>query len=186
MNAGGRRIMAHPFAPEYRASGVLLPVTSLPSRYGIGDFGPSARAWIDRLSEAKQSWWQALPLGPTGYGNSPYSSLSSFAGNELLISPDGLIEDGLLRGSDCEGSAPPGGAIDYPVVFTFKRRLLETAWVNFTTGARRDLRASLDQFCNEQRHWLDDYALFRALKAAHDGAPYLDWPLELVKRTPEA
>ena len=77
MNGGDKRIIAHPFPPEYRASGVLLPVTSLPSRHGIGDFGPSASAWIDRLSEAKQSWWQALPLGPTGYGNSPYSSLSS-------------------------------------------------------------------------------------------------------------
>src|SRR5215472_5900706 len=186
MNTGGQRIMAHPFPPEYRASGVLLPVTSLPSRYGIGDFGPSARAWIDRLSEAKQSWWQALPLGPTGYGNSPYSSLSSFAGNELLVSPDELIEDGLLQASDCEGSGPAGATIDYPAVFTFKRRLLETAWTNFGTGARPDLRASLDQFCHEQRHWLEDYALFRALKAARGGAPYLDWPLELVKRAPDA
>jgi len=114
MNGGDKRIIAHPFPPEYRASGVLLPVPSLPSRHGIGDFGPSASAWIDRLSEAKQSWWQALPLGPTGYGNSPYSSLSSFAGNELLISPDRLIEDGLLRAIDCEDSAPAGAAIDTP------------------------------------------------------------------------
>jgi 4-alpha-glucanotransferase len=185
MNGGGERLMPQPFPPEYRASGVLLSVTSLPSRYGIGDFGPTAYAWIDRLSEAKQSWWQALPLGPTGYGNSPYSSLSSFAGNELLISPDGLVEDGLLQASDCEASAPPGAAIDYPAVFTFKRRLLETAWANFSGGARPDLRASLDQFCDEQRHWLEDYALFRALKAKHGGAPYLDWPTELVKRTPD-
>jgi len=182
----GERIIAHPFPPEYRASGVLLPVTSLPSRYGIGDFGFSACAWIDRLSEAKQSWWQALPLGPTGYGNSPYSSLSSFAGNELLISPDRLIEDGLLRASDCEGNAPAGAAIDYPAIFTFKRRLLETAWTNFSGGAHPDLQPSLDQFCHEQRHWLEDYALFRALKAKHGGACYLDWPLELVKRTPQA
>jgi 4-alpha-glucanotransferase len=183
---GGERIIAHPFPPEYRASGVLLPVTALPSRYGIGDFGPSAYAWIDRLSEAKQSWWQALPLGPTGYGNSPYSSLSSFAGNELLISPDSLMEDGLLHASDCEGSAPAGSAIDYPAVFTFKRRLLETAWANFSGGARPDLRASLDQFCDQQRHWLEDYALFRALKVRYQGASCLDWPLELAKRTPDA
>jgi 4-alpha-glucanotransferase len=186
MNGGDKWIIAHPFPPEYRASGVLLPVTSLPSRHGIGDFGPSASAWIDRLSEAKQSWWQALPLGPTGYGNSPYSSLSSFAGNELLISPDRLIEDGLLRAIDCEDSAPAGAAIDYPAVFTFKRRLLEAAWTNFSGGARPDLRASLGQFCHEQRYWLEDYALFRALKARYEGASYLDWPLELVKRTPEA
>ena len=99
----------------------------MPSRYGIGDFGPSAYAWIDRLSEAKQSWWQALPLGPTGYRNSPFSSPSAFAGNELLISPDGLMEDGLLQASDCEVSAPADAAIDYSAVFNFKRRLLETA-----------------------------------------------------------
>ena len=83
----GRAIMSAPFPPEYRASGVLLHVTSLPSRYGIGDLGPSARAWIDRLADAGQSWWQSLPLGPAGYGNSPYQPLSSFAGNELLVSP---------------------------------------------------------------------------------------------------
>ena len=90
-----------PFPPGYRASGVLLHVTSLPSPYGIGDLGPAAFAWVDRLHEAGQRWWQALPLGPTGYGDSPYQCLSSFAGNELLISPDGLIDDGLLRAADC-------------------------------------------------------------------------------------
>src|SRR5262245_19892089 len=79
-----------PFPADYRASGVLLHITSLPSRYGIGDVGPTAVAWIDRLHEAGQSWWQALPLGPTGYGDSPYQLLSSFAGNALLISPDWL------------------------------------------------------------------------------------------------
>ena len=93
-----------PFPPEYRASGVLLHVTSLPSRHGIGDLGPSARAWVDRLADAGQSWWQSLPLGPTGYGNSPYQPLSSFAGNELLVSPEDLIEDGLLCPEDCAGS----------------------------------------------------------------------------------
>src|SRR3974377_2432788 len=86
-----------PFPPGYRASGILLHVTSLPSRYGIGDLGPSAYQWIDRLHQAGQSWWQALPLGPAGYGNSPYQLLSSFAGNDLLISPDGLFSDGLLE-----------------------------------------------------------------------------------------
>ena len=90
------------FPPEYRASGLLLHVTSLPSPYGIGDLGPSAFSWIDRLHDAGQGWWQSLPLGPTGYGNSPYQSLSSFAGNGLLISPEGLISDGLLRTSDCD------------------------------------------------------------------------------------
>jgi 4-alpha-glucanotransferase len=92
-----------PFPPDYRASGVLLHVTSLPSPYGIGDVGAAALAWIDHLHDAGQSWWQALPLGPTGYGDSPYQSLSSFAANVLLVSPDWLIEDGLLRVSDCRG-----------------------------------------------------------------------------------
>src|SRR4029453_2802089 len=86
-----------PFPPAYRASGVLLHVTSLPTPYGIGDLGPAAGAWIDRLHETGQTWWQALPLGPTGYGDSPYQSLSSFAGNPFLISPDWLIEDELVK-----------------------------------------------------------------------------------------
>src|SRR6476646_7846755 len=108
MNDDSRRMICSSFPPEYRASGVLLHVTSLPSKYGIGDVGPAALAWVDRLHEAGQTWWQALPLGPTGYGNSPYQSLSSFVGNALLISPDSLIEDGLLRESDCDGvSFPP-------------------------------------------------------------------------------
>src|ERR1700761_204110 len=102
-----------PFPPDYRASGILLHVTSLPSPYGIGDIGPPAFFWVDRLHEAGQRWWQALPLGPTGYGNSPYQSLSSFAGNGLLISPDLLIEDGLLRPGDCEGPSFPATAVDY-------------------------------------------------------------------------
>src|SRR4030095_1804106 len=97
MKDDSRPISLPPFPAEYRASGVLLHVTSLPTRYGIGDVGPGALAWIDRLHEAGQSWWQALPLGPTGYGDSPYQALSSFAGNGLLISLDSLIADGLSR-----------------------------------------------------------------------------------------
>jgi 4-alpha-glucanotransferase len=175
-----------PFPTEYRASGVLLHVVSLPSPYGIGDVGPAALAWVDRLHEAGQSWWQALPLGPTGYGNSPYQSLSSFAGNELLISPDGLIEDGLLRASDCEGNSFSAAVIDYDAVIPFKHRLLETAWANSSAGARRDLRPLFDQFCHDQVHWLEDYALFRALKAEHNNAYYLEWPADLVRRVPAA
>jgi len=120
MSDDGRRLMLPPFPPGYRASGVLLHVSSLPSPYAIGDIGPAALAWVDCLHEAGQSWWQALPLGPTGYGNSPYQSLSSFAGNELLVSPDGLIEDGLLRTRDCEGKSFSAGSVDYDAVIPFK------------------------------------------------------------------
>jgi 4-alpha-glucanotransferase len=135
MSDDSRRTHLPPFPPDYRASGLLLHVTSLPSPYGIGDVGPAALAWVDRLHGAGQSWWQALPLGPTGYGDSPYQPLSSFAGNGLLISPDWLIEDGLLRASDCAGQSFPETAVEYEVVVPFKHRLLETAWTNFNAGS---------------------------------------------------
>ena len=111
-----------------------MHVTSLPSPYGIGDVGPAAFAWVDRLHDAGQRWWQALPLGPTGCGNSPYSCLSSFAGNALLVSPDLLIEDGLLSPSDCEeGRRLPKSAVDFDAVIAFKHRLLDQAWSNFAS-----------------------------------------------------
>jgi len=173
------------FSRDYRASGILLHVTSLPSPYGIGDLGPSAFAWIDRLHDAGQGWWQALPLGPTGYGNSPYQSLSSFAGNDLLISPEYLIADGLLRASDFEQRFP-SNVVDYETVIPLKDRILERAWTHFRTGERADLRPAYEAFCAEQAHWLQDYALFRALKERFQDAYYLEWPAELVERRPNA
>src|ERR1700719_4861973 len=107
MSSNGAPPSVLPFPPEYRASGLLLHVTSLPSPFGIGDLGSSAYSWVDRLHDGGQRWWQSLPLGPTGYGNSPYQPMSSFAGNALLISPDWLIEDELLRPGDCEHSYFP-------------------------------------------------------------------------------
>lgn len=181
MNSSAARRGIPPFPPEYRASGLLLHVTSLPSPYGIGDLGPSALSWIDRLKDAGQQWWQALPLGPTGYGNSPYQSLSSFAGNGLLISPQGLMADGLLRPNDCEASFR-SGVIDYDVVIPFKHRLLQQAWQSFTGGEGKELISKYDEFCATQKSWLEDYALFRALKAKYKGAYYLEWPKELVER----
>jgi 4-alpha-glucanotransferase len=179
--------MSRPLFPaEYRASGLLLHITSLPSPYGIGDVGPGAVAWIDRLHEAGQRWWQALPLGPTGYGDSPYQALSSFAGNPLLISPDWLVEDGLLRAQDCTGWSFPATTVDFEAVKRFKRRLLDAAWENFRTGMRSDLRPVFERFGQDQAHWLDDYALFVALKARHGGAAYLQWPEALVRRAAPA
>src|ERR1051325_10412747 len=170
MSDNARPMSLPPFSPQYRASGVLLHVTSLPAPYGIGDVGPAAVKWIDRLHDAGQTWWQALPLGPTGYGNSPYQCLSSFAGNGLLISPDGLIEDGLLRASDCQGLSCSATSVDYDVVIPFKHGLLATVWRNFSSGARPDVQPAFVQFCHDQAHWLDDYALFCALKVRYNNA----------------
>jgi 4-alpha-glucanotransferase len=186
MNHEHDSVRFSPFPPDYRASGLLLHVTSLPSSYGVGDLGPAAFEWVDRLHEAGQGWWQALPLGPTGYGNSPYQSLSSFAGNGLLISPQRLIEDGLLQASDCGCCALPASTVDYDAVTPFKHRLLEIAWNNFSAGARADLRPAYQQFSSEHGHWLEDYALFRALKIKYSGAYYLEWPTDLVQREPAA
>jgi 4-alpha-glucanotransferase len=179
-------IVVSPFPADYRASGILLHVTSLPSPYGIGDFGPVALSWINRLYQAGQSWWQVLPLGPTGYGNSPYQSLCSFAGNELLISPDWLIEDKLLAVSDCAHGPFSADLIDYDAVMPFKYRLLEKAWTNFKKGVRSDLRRAYEQFRNDHGDWLEDYAVFRALKAKFHSVHYLEWPTELVQRKPAA
>jgi 4-alpha-glucanotransferase len=174
-----------PFPPGYRASGLLLHITSLPSPYGIGDVGPAAFTWIDLLHQAGQSWWQPLPFGPTGQYDSPYQSLSSFVGNELIISPDLLIEEALLQPGDCAGEFSKT-RVDYDVVIPFKRRLLRTAWRNFRAGARKDLLPAYEQFRSIRAEWLEDYALFRALKAKYDNANYLEWPPELVKRDPAA
>src|SRR6516165_9748533 len=131
MGENHKPLPAFPFPPGYRASGVLLHITCLPSPYGIGDVGPTAFSWVDNLVRAGQSWWQVLPLGPTGYGNSPYQSPSSFAGNTLLISPERLIEDGLGRPDDCAGVSFPAGEVDFDAVIPFKERLLQRTWANF-------------------------------------------------------
>jgi 4-alpha-glucanotransferase len=185
MSASGGSVIVPPFRPDYRASGLLLHVTSLPSSYGIGDLGPSAFSWVDRLHAAGQGWWQSLPLGPTGYGNSPYQSMSSFAGNAMLISPESLVSDELLAAKDCEASFP-SDVVDYEAVIPFKIQLLDRAWKNFKAGRGKDLRPEYDEFCAQQEHWLEDYALFRALKAKYHGAYYLDWPEDLVRRSPRA
>jgi 4-alpha-glucanotransferase len=185
MSDRGESLSIPPFLDEYRASGLLLHVTSLPSPYGIGDLGSSAFSWVDRLHDSGQSWWQALPLGPTGYGDSPYQPMSSFAGNTMLISPESLVLDDLLSAKACE-SRFPSDAVDYDAVVPFKIRLLETAWKNFKAGRRKDLQPQYDDFCAQQEHWLEDYALFRALKAKYNNAYYLDWPEDLVQRRPGA
>src|SRR5438105_3901927 len=114
-----------------RSSGILLHPTSLPGQYGIGDLGPAAYAWVDALVRARQTWWQILPLGPTGYGDSPYQSFSAFAGNPYLVNPDFLVRDGLLAQSDLAGVQFPAEHVDYGPVIQFKLRILSKAWENF-------------------------------------------------------
>src|SRR4051794_21672407 len=118
MSDNGPPANVPPFPPEYRASGLLLHVTSLPSEYGIGDLGSSAFSWVDRLHDAGQRWWQALPLGPTGYGNSPSQAMSSFAGYSMVISPACLISEGLLTTSDRRVDFP-ADLVDYEAVIPY-------------------------------------------------------------------
>jgi 4-alpha-glucanotransferase len=168
--------------PSTRTSGLLLHPSSLPGPFGIGDLGPAAYAWIDALAHAKQSWWQILPLGPTSYGDSPYQCFSAFAGNPLLISPQALREDGLIDERDWSGTHFPADHVDFGPVIQFKRRLLTQAWDNFQAGRSPWLRDEFEVFRGNNHRWLDDYALYMALKDAHDGDGWLDWPDELRLR----
>ena len=168
-----------------RSSGVLLHPTSLPGPYGIGDLGPSAYAVIDALVAAKQQWWQILPLGPTGFGDSPYQCFSAFAGNPRLISPDLLREEGLIDGGDIHAWSFPADRVDFGPVIDFKNRLLTRAWENFQRGRAGHLRADFDQFV-QQQVWLSDFVLFKALKDAQQGKGWQDWPHELRTREPSA
>jgi 4-alpha-glucanotransferase len=153
----------------HRTSGILLHPTSLPGPYGIGDLGQAARDFIDMLALAGQGIWQVLPLGPTGYGDSPYASFSSFAGNELLISPDCLAEEGLVDRSSLR-SAPafPADRVDYGAVIPWKRALLDRAAGEFLRGAPGRRKAEFEAFREAERDWLPDYALFRAIKDEYD------------------
>lgn len=171
-----------PFPADFRAAGVLLHLTSLPSRFGIGDLGPPAFAWIDRLAEAKQSWWQILPLSAPGYGNSPFEPLSTFSLNSALVSPERLVEEELLQADDLRDGSVSAESVDYDRVRPFKERLLDLAWDRFRQGSREDLRPVFETYCHEHAEWLDDYALFCVLKRKHGDAPFLDWPAELRRR----
>jgi 4-alpha-glucanotransferase len=169
-----------------RSAGLLLHPTSLPGRHGIGDLGPAAFAWVDTLARARQKWWQVLPLGPTGFGDSPYQALSAFAGNTNLLSPEVLVQDGLLDDGDLEGVSFTDGRVDFEHVIPFKNGLLAKVWQNFHAG-RGECRADFDDFCGRhQGDWLDDFALFRALEEAHGTRTWQQWPAELVRRDPVA
>jgi 4-alpha-glucanotransferase len=174
-----------PFRPA-RSAGVLLHPTCLPGNFGIGDIGPVAFEWIEVLARAGQTWWQILPLNPPGYGDSPYQAFSAFAGNPNLISPELLRRDGLAQEADLHCPQFPVDRVDFQGVQAFKGELLQRAWQRFRAGAASFLQAPFEQFCREQAHWLDDYALFMALKDAHKGVPWHQWPDELILRKPSA
>jgi 4-alpha-glucanotransferase len=169
-----------------RSAGILLHPTSLPGSYGIGDLGPVARQWIDVLAAARQTWWQILPLGPTGYGDSPYQCFSAFAGNPYLVSPELLLHDGLLRDTDLAGHSFPADRVDYGPVISFKIALLARAWERFGTFPPAGMKQAFEEFNRKNALWLDDYALFRALKDAQEGKSWHDWTDDLKMRKPAA
>ncbi|MBI5249902.1 MAG: 4-alpha-glucanotransferase [Desulfomonile tiedjei] len=166
-----------------RGSGILIHLTSLPSRFGIGDMGPWAYRFVDFLVQAKQNFWQVLPLNVTTPDHySPYTSPSAFACNTLLISPELLMEDGLLAESDLGRPEFPTDFVDYPTVQPYKEELLRKAFSVFRT--KRD--CNYDRFVAENRTWLEDFALFRAFKHRFDQRVWSDWPYEIRDRHPEA
>jgi 4-alpha-glucanotransferase len=170
-----------------RSSGLLLHPTSLPSPHGIGDLGPAAYDFVEFLAAADQQIWQILPLGPTGYGNSPYMCYSAIAGNPLLISLEGLRDQGLLTDEDL-ASLPefPSHTIDFDRVVATKIPLLQRAAANFQAQADPADLDQFQQFCHQTAGWLDDFALFMALKAAHEGAAWNTWAASLAHRQPAA
>ena len=176
--------------PFPRSAGILLHPTSLPSRGGIGDFGPAAYQFVDSLAAARQGVWQVLPLGPLGYGNSPYSSISAFAGNPLLISLERLAEHGWIDQAKLTAllSAPASdhGPVEYDHVFAGKMPLLFEAGRKFVTSASGGVRQRFEHFCSENAWWLDDFVVFDALRARHKLTSWNEWPVELAHRKPQA
>ncbi len=170
-----------------RVSGILLHPTSLPGRFGIGNVGPAAYQFIDFLAESKQQIWQVLPLGPTGHGNSPYMSYSSMAGNPILISLEVLRNQGLLSNEDLAHIPElPNHSIDYEGVIKAKEPLLIKAFESFCYYASDEQKAQFQTYCDERSFWLDNYALFMALKDAHNGKQWSDWDIAIAKREPDA
>lgn len=169
-----------------RCSGVLLHPISFPGRFGIGDLGFEAYHFVDFLVASGQQLWQILPLGPTGFGNSPYMSYSSMAGNPLLISPERLQHDGLLNEHDFDGLPElTSDRINYDHVAQIKLPLLRKASDRFQQQATSERKDQFQQFCEGKADWLDDFALFMAIKHKHGGASWHTWSHEVVKREPE-
>jgi 4-alpha-glucanotransferase len=172
---------------DRRGSGILLPILSIPSPYGIGDFGPGAYKFADFLTEAKQSFWQIVPLTPTDpkLGNTPYNSFSAFAGNKLLISPDLMLQEGLLKKEDTKPIPPfQKNRIDYPEVIRYKEKIFDRAYDYFK--AERKNEHEHEKFYSENSSWLEDYSLFIAAKVHFKGQVWSAWPPEIRDRQPKA
>lgn len=170
-----------------RSSGILLHPSSLPGPYGIGDIGPQAHHWIDFLAETGCRLWQVLPLGPTGYGDSPYQCFSSFAGNPYLISPAALLAEGLIHANDLV-DAPQfrTDKVDYGAIIPWKLGLLDRAFTRFQHTASQELHQALRVFQSQESHWLEDFALFMAIKESQGGNSWVGWPVPLRDRHPQA
>lgn len=170
-----------------RSSGILLHPTSLPGPHGVGDFGPDAFHFVDFLQSAGQKLWQVLPLNPTGYGDSPFQCFSASAGNPLLISLELLVREGILDAEDI-GKVPAFSAdrVDYGRVIEWKVPILRGAARNFLNEADASQRKSFDEFCEANGHWLNDFALFMAVKEAHQQVAWTRWPREIAQRHPDA
>ncbi len=170
-----------------RSSGILLHVSSLPGRFGIGDLGPAAYRFADFLVETGQRIWQVLPLVPVGLGNSPYSSPSTFAGNPLFVSPDRLVEQGILSAEDLRDlPVYPSDHVAFGTVIPHKMDLLRRAFDRLRGDSSSPIRREFDQFRSDNAYWLGDYALFMALKNSFGDVPWTDWPQELARREPGA
>ena len=176
-----------------RASGILLPISSIPSNYGIGCFSKEAYAFVDQLAEAGQKFWQILPLGPTGYGDSPYQSFSTFAGNPYFIDLEEFIQRDLLTAQEC-AQCDWGGSlsyVDYEKIYHSRFALLRKAYHRFYQMDTKKkelelLREEMEAFEKEQGFWLEDYCLYMAVKDSLEGISWNEWPEELKTRKPEA
>ena len=173
-----------------RGAGILLPVSSLPSPYGIGTFGRAAYDFVDELVRAGQSYWQVLPVGPTSFGDSPYQSFSAFAGNPYFIDLDTLADDGLLDRSELQSIdwGTDADDVDYAKIYNNRYRILKKAYLAFLSSDNRkvaDRRGDFRQFREINSEWLNDYALFMALKDRNDGRSWQEWDDDIKRRKPE-
>lgn len=170
-----------------RSCGTLVHPTSFPGKYGIGDFGNEARAFIDFLERTDQTIWQLLPLTPTGYGNSPYASFSAFAGNAYLISPDILVEKELITQKEASKTELPGGVeVEYEAAFSYKDELFKVASERFYKNLNDQEEKKFKAFKKVNQHWLDDYVLFMACSLHHHKQPWNTWDKDIAQRKPDA